>query len=137
MRRDLYALALLVLSAGIVSGECPTGYQPGKVLKAFDQDVSSAARLSKPQAEGQSRQANNATTVRILIFALNDAGVSTVQSGKRYELRMRLGANDRTSMPTPGEGVCFRNDGGSIHVLTDQGKPLPGIALPIPTLPRR
>ena len=140
MRKNLYALALVVLSAGLVWAECPAGYQTGRVLKAFDQDLSSAARPIKPQADGQSQQHQSATTVRILIFgsgAGSETRAGAIQTGKRYELRMRLVTKDQAWMPAPGHGVCFRNDGGNIHVLTDQGKLLPGVALPIPTLPRR
>ncbi len=137
MRRKMYALALLVLSAGMASGECPAGYQAGRVLKDFDQDMSFTARPSKPQADEQSQQHKSATTVRILIFVSSEAGAGGVPSGKGYELRMHSSATVQALMPTPGHGVCFRNESGNIHVLTDEGKPLPGIALPILTLPRR
>ena len=141
MSKNLYALALVVLSAGMAFGECPAGYQAGRVLKAFDQDLSSAARPIEPQADGQSQQHHSVTTVRILIFIgspdSSEAGAGAVPSGKRYELRMRLVTKDQALMPAQGQRVCFRKDGGNIHVLTDQGKPLPGVALPLPTLPRR
>jgi hypothetical protein len=153
MRKHLCAPMLLVLSAVLLSAECRAGYQPGTVLKVFDQDLSSAARPSKALEEGQLPEPHSATEARILIF-VSTGEVSTggtsggevsadkvrsgkVHSGKRYELRMPLGAKAEASVPGVGQEVCFQNDGREIHVLTDQGKALPGIAQPIPTLPHR
>ena len=126
----LGTVLVLVLSPLSLSAACKPGYRTGTVLKVVDLDLSSAAsaRAKKAGGGGQSPERNNAASARVATFR---AG------GERYELQFPPGAASSAFTLSAGQEVCFRKEGNEIRVLTDDGKPLPGAARPVPRVPRR
>ncbi|HVP53249.1 MAG TPA: hypothetical protein VMT05_14120 [Terriglobales bacterium] len=121
MNIDKYVcfLSLVALGSLAVSAECKPGYQSARVVKVL---AVSAGPSAPVRADEESPQP--AKGARLVIFG---AG------GKQYGLRLPPGSD--LSVAT-GDQVCFRKEGKTIRVETDNGKQLPGVAHPVREMPQ-
>lgn len=120
MNKYLCFLFVLGLCSLAVSAECKPGYESAKVAKVL---AVSAGASAPTRADEESPQP--AQRVRVVIF---DAG------GKQYALR--LPPSSQEVSVAAGDQVCFRKEAKTIHVLTGDGKPLPGVAHPVREMPQ-
>ena len=114
-------LSLVALGSLAASAECKPGYQSAKVVKVLA--VSAGATVP---AQAQEEFPQPSQSARLVIFGTG---------GKQYGLRMPPGPASQEVSVAPGDQVCFRKEDKTIHVLTVDGKPLPGVAHPIRQLP--
>lgn len=126
MNVRLFLLLLLALAPLLLWAECKEGYQEGTMVKVLEQNTATGP-MGRAAADDTSTGRPGAPVARTLIFSFG---------GKKYELRIPPGTNLKDMSLAAGQKVCVSQEDGKIHVLTADGKPLPGVAHSVAAQPR-
>jgi hypothetical protein len=117
-------IALIVLSSAGMAAQCQPGDESGRIYKVADQEVSSQAS-GGPQLPSNAAPNSTVLSLRTAIFFFGN---------KRYSLFVRSSDSREVNL-SAGQTVCLRKEGGVTHIVTEQGRVLPGVPRPLPTLP--